>query len=101
MGFNLNDLDQDAEKEGPRLQKLKTMSIVRSGQVIKLAIEKEGQLPLLTTFDQVHRALKLNRKLTLCCEVHASLDLVSSPKISLIYSLWDSNCHLFKAMPLK
>ena len=64
MGFNLNDLDQDAEKEGPRLQKLKTMSIVRSGQVIKLAIEKEGQLPLLTTFDQVYRALKLNRKLT-------------------------------------
>ena len=60
----MNDLDQDAEKEGPRLQKLKTMSIVRSGQVIKLAIEKEGQLPLLTTFDQVYRALKSNRKLT-------------------------------------
>jgi len=34
------------------------MSIVRSGQVIKLAIEKEGQLPLLTTFDQVYKALE-------------------------------------------
>lgn len=28
------------------------MSVVDPGQ-IKLAIEKEGQLPLLTTFDQV------------------------------------------------
>lgn len=53
VGFDLNDLDQYTEKEGTRLQEVKTMSIVRSGQVIKLAIEKEGQLPLLTTFDQV------------------------------------------------
>ena len=29
------------------------MSVVDPGQ-IKLAIEKEGQLPLLTTFDQVN-----------------------------------------------
>lgn len=57
VGFDLNDLDQYTEKEGTRLQEVKTMSIVRSGQVIKLAIEKEGQLPLLTTFDQVYRAL--------------------------------------------
>lgn len=34
------------------------MSIVRSAQMIKLAIEKEGQLPMLTTFDQVYKALK-------------------------------------------
>jgi len=34
------------------------MSIVRSAQKIKLAIEKEGQLPMLTTFDQVYKALK-------------------------------------------
>ena len=62
VGFDLNNLDRYAEKEGTRLQEaflqLKTMSIVRSAQVIKLAIEKEGQLPLLTTFDQVYKALK-------------------------------------------
>ena len=32
------------------------MSVVDPGQV-KLAIEKEGQLPLLTTFDQVRTVL--------------------------------------------
>ena len=99
VGFDLNGLDQYTEKEGTRLQKLKTMSIVRSGLVIKLAIEKEGQLPLLTTFDQVYTELSTGN-LPLCYDFHASLDLVSSPTISLIHSLCDSSCHLFKAMPL-
>ena len=61
VGFELNNLDQYTEREGTRLQEafleLNTMSM-RSSQVIKLAIEKEGQLPLLTTFDQVYKALE-------------------------------------------
>ena len=101
MGFDLNALDQYTEKEATRrLQELKTMSIVRSGQVIKLAIEKEGQLPLLTTFDQVYRALKHTGNLPSCCEVdHASLDVACSTKITLIHCLYDSNWLLFKATP--
>lgn len=106
MGFDLNNLDQYTEKEGTRLQEafleLEIMSINRSGQVIKLAIEKEGQLPLLTTFDQVYKALKQETYLHVpsCFEVLAGLDEISSRNISLIHRLYDSNCHLFKAMPL-
>lgn len=86
VSFDLNGLDQYTEKEGTRLQELKTMSIVRSGQVIKLAIEKEGQLPLLTTFDQ-------NRPLDeIVKEVCSNWSLPIPEQYAFQYS--DYNCYI-------
>lgn len=62
------------------------MSIVRSGQVIKLAIEKEGQLPLLTTFDQ-------NRPLDeIVREVCSNWSLPIPEQYAFQYS--DYNCYI-------